>query len=122
MPLLKALQWLAPAALALHLLLAAPLLLAHAQPEGSLPAHGSTVSGSPNRIAVWFDHPMRLTLFEVSGPRGVVPLTQGPGRDALTRFETSPAAPLGPGRYTVRWRGLAADGHVMADEIYFNVR
>lgn len=108
--------------LALQLLLASPQLLAHAQPEGSLPAHGSTISGSPNRIAVWFDHPMRLTLFEVSGPGGVVPLTQGPGRVALTRFETGPATPLVPGRYTVRWRGLAADGHVMADEIYFIVR
>ncbi|OYX55021.1 MAG: copper resistance protein CopC [Comamonadaceae bacterium 32-67-11] len=119
---LKTLLKIAPAALALHLLLATPHLHAHAQPEGSLPAHGSTVSGSPNRIAVWFNHPMRLTLFEVSGPRGVVPLSQGPGRDALTRFETSPATPLSPGKYTVRWRGLAADGHVMADEIYFTVR
>lgn len=116
------LKCIARLALALHLLLAAPQLWAHSQPEGSLPAHGSTISGSPNQIAVWFDHPMRLTLFEVSGPRGVVPLSQGPGRAALTRFETSPATPLGPGRYTVRWRGLAADGHVMADEIYFIVR
>jgi len=119
---LKPFQWIAPAALALSLLLAAPGLLAHAQPEGSQPEHGSTISGSPNRIAVWFDHPMRLTLFEVTGPLGVVPLTQGPGRAVLTRFETSPATPLGPGKYTVRWRGLAADGHVMADEIYFTVR
>jgi len=122
MPNLKTLRLLAPAALALHLLLAAPPVLACAKPEGSLPAHGSTVSDSPNPIAVWFDQPIRLTLFEVSGPRGVVPLTQGPGRDALTRFETGPAAPLGPGRYTVRWRGIADDGHLMADEIYFTVR
>jgi len=65
---------------------------------------------------------MRLTLFEVSGPQGVVQLSLGPSRDALTRFEASPTTPLGPGKYTVRWRGLAADGHAMADEIYFTVR
>lgn len=119
MPCLKCISRMA---LALYLLLAAPQLLAHAQPEGSLPAHGSTVNGSPDRIAVWFDHPMRLTLFEVIGPQGVVPLNPSPSRDALTRFETRPATPLGPGKYTVRWRGLASDGHVMVDEIHFTVR
>ncbi|MFW5453067.1 copper resistance CopC family protein [Thioalkalivibrio sulfidiphilus] len=104
------------------LLLAAPPLWAHAQQEGSYPEHASSIEGSPEKIAVWFDHAMRLTLFEVTGPDGRVELNNRPGRDMLTRFETTPVAPLAPGEYTVRWRGLAEDGHAMFDEFYFTVR
>jgi len=108
--------------LALQLLLSMQHLHAHAQPEGSVPAHGSIINNSPNKIAVWFDHPMRITLFEVSSAQGVVQLRQTPGREELIRFETSPVEQLSPGKYTVRWRGIAADGHIMADEIYFTVK
>jgi len=119
---MKTLQWLASAALALQLLSAPTVLRAHAQPEGSYPAHGAVIDASPARIAVWFDHPMRLTAFELVGPAGAVALSTRPGRQPVTRFETALTAPLPPGRYTVRWRGLAGDGHVMADDFYFTVR
>ncbi|WP_018953162.1 copper resistance CopC family protein [Thioalkalivibrio sulfidiphilus] len=95
---------------------------AHAQQEGMYPEHASTIEGSPEKIAVWFDHAMRLTLFEVTGPQGRVELQSRPGRETVTRFETAPAGPLVPGEYTVKWRGLAEDGHVMFDEFYFTVR
>lgn len=104
------------------LLLAAPPLWAHAQQEGTYPEHASIIEGSPEKIAVWFDHAMRLTLFEVTGPDGRVALDSRPGRDMRMRFETTPANPLPPGEYTVRWRGLAEDGHAMFDEFYFTVR
>ena len=95
---------------------------AHTQQEGMYPEHASTIEGSPEKIAVWFDHAMRLTLFEVSGPNGRVALKERPAREAVTRFETAPAEQLAPGEYTVKWRGLAEDGHAMFDEFYFTVR
>lgn len=97
-------------------------LWAHAQQEGSYPEHEAVVEGTPERIAVWFDHEMRITSFEVIGPNGGVDLTVGPGRAAVSRFETAPAGKMPPGEYTVRWRGMAPDGHVMFDEFYFEVR
>jgi methionine-rich copper-binding protein CopC len=115
-------KWIAPSAIALTLLVVPASLLAHAQPEGTYPEHNSIRDQPPARIAVWFDHPMRITLFEVRGPAGVVPLSARPGATPVSRFEAVPTSPMPPGRYTVRWRGLAADGHVMADEIGFKLR
>ena len=97
-------------------------LLAHAQQEGSYPEHEAVVEGTPERIAVWFDHEMRITSFQVTGPNGAVDLTVGPVRAPVSRFETAPAGNMPPGEYTVRWRGMAPDGHVMFDEFYFEVR
>jgi len=111
-----------PAVIAALILMLPGSLLAHAQKEGTYPEHESTLDGSPNRIAVWFDHDMRLTFFEVSGPDGPVALSQRPGRNPINRFETAPSSTLRPGEYTVRWRGLAEDGHTMFDEFYFSVR
>lgn len=115
-PLLVALAWLG------ILVLTPSMLWAHAQQEGSYPEHQAVVDGTPERIAVWFDHEMRITSFEVIGPNGAVDLTVAPGRAAASRFETAPAGDMPPGEYTVRWRGLAPDGHVMFDEYYFTVR
>nr|WP_296749123.1 copper resistance CopC family protein [Thioalkalivibrio sp.] len=111
-----------PAVMAALMLMVPHGLLAHAQQEGSDPAHESTIGGSPEQIAVWFDHEMRLTFFEVSGPDGPVDLRERPGRTPVSRFETAPSNALAPGEYTVRWRGLAEDGHAMFDEFYFTVR
>ena len=97
-------------------------LWAHAQQEGTWPEDGAVLEGSPESIGVQFDHEMRLTLFEVSGPAGRVALRDSPGQRAVQRFSTAPATPLPSGEYTVSWRGLAADGHVMRDSFVFTVR
>lgn len=109
-------------ALMLQFMLTVQHLHAGTQPNGSIPADGSTISGSPNRVAVWFDRPTRVTLLEVISPRGVVvPLKQMPDERARARFETRLARELTPGTYTMRWSGIAADGVVTANEISFTV-
>jgi methionine-rich copper-binding protein CopC len=52
----------------------------------------------------------------------VVELSGRPGRDPVDRFEARPVTTLEPGEYTVKWRGLAEDGHAMFDEFAFTVR
>lgn len=116
------LMWTVPAVVAALMLMVPHSLLAHAQQEGSDPTHESTIDDSPEQIPVWFDHEMRLTFFEVSGPDGAVDLLERPGRTPVSRFETALSNALAPGEYTVRWRGLAEDGHTMFDEFYFTVR
>jgi copper resistance protein C len=126
MLMLRMTRWARPVsglAMMIGLLGVAPYSLwAHVQQEGSYPEHEAIVDGTPARIAVWFDHTMRLTSFEVTGPNGRVDLAAQPGRSPVSRFETVPAESMPPGEYTVRWRGLAPDGHVMFDEYYFTVR
>ena len=114
----QAIQW---GALVLLLALASPLG-AHAQQEGTYPEDGASIEGTPDRIAVWFDHGLRITFFELQGPQGVVALNQRPGRDPVDRFEARPVTTLEPGEYTVQWRGLAEDGHAMFDAFTFTVR
>lgn len=116
------LTWVLPAVTAVFMLMLPPSLLAHVQQERSEPERESTVDGSPARIAVWFDQDLRLVSFEVSGPDGPVALRQSPDRTRVSHFETAPSNTLAPGEYTVRWRGLAEDGHVMFDEFRFSVR
>ncbi len=111
-----------PTVIAAFMLMLPPSLMAHVQQERSEPEHESTVDGSPERIAVWFDQDLRLVSFEVSGPDGPVALRQRPDRAPARHFETAPSSTLAPGEYTVQWRGLAEDGHVMLDEFRFSVR
>jgi copper resistance protein C len=114
--------WAMPAVIAVLTLMLPSSLVAHVQLDRSEPEHESTVDGSPARIAVWFDQDLRLVSFEVSGPDGPVALRQRPDRTLVSHFETAPSSTLAPGEYTVRWRGLAEDGHVMFDEFHFAVR
>jgi copper resistance protein C len=108
-------------ALALLLLAAAPMLWAHAEVTETWPEKGASVEGSPEVLGVAFNEEMRLTVFEVSGPNGAVPLESEPGREAAATFKFVPAEELVAGDYTVNWRGLAADGHLMSGRFAFTV-
>jgi len=105
---------------ALLLSIAAPLL-AHEGQMGHVPSDGSTVQGTPEEIGIHFDGAMRITQFDVIGPRGRVSLADQPGNDPTEEYHVRPAGDLEPGRYEVRWRGLARDGHMMSGTFRFTV-
>jgi len=108
-------------ALALLLLAVAPMLWAHAEVTETWPETGASVEGSPEVLGIAFNEEMRLTLFEVTGPAGTEPLETDPDREAATTFQFVPAEELVAGDYTVNWRGLAADGHLMSGRFEFTV-
>ncbi|WP_017925249.1 copper resistance CopC family protein [Thioalkalivibrio sp. HL-Eb18] len=105
---------------ALLLAFAAPLM-AHEGEMGQVPEDGSTVQGTPEEIGIHFDGEMRITQFDVIGPRGRVSLEDGPGNDPTEEYHVRPAGSLEPGNYEVRWRGLARDGHMMSGSFRFTV-
>ncbi|WP_028491372.1 copper resistance CopC family protein [Thioalkalivibrio sp. ALE19] len=105
---------------ALLLAFAAPLT-AHEGQMGQVPEDGSTVEGTPEEIGIHFDGAMRITQFDVVGPQGRVSLEGGPGNDPTEEYHVRPAGDLEPGRYEVRWRGLARDGHMMSGTFRFTV-
>ena len=95
---------------------------AHSRPETTAPADGETVTEAPAVIAISFDEPMRVTRIELTSADGdAFALERTDGMAPVTRFEATPP-PLPAGRYTVKWRGLSADGHPMSGRFSFDVR
>ncbi|MEO0820716.1 MAG: copper resistance CopC family protein [Pseudomonadota bacterium] len=108
-------------ALSLFLALATGVAGAHATKERSVPEDGASVRGSPPVIAMMFDAPIRITMIALTGEGGqALSLVRNDDMAPVTRFEAAPE-PLAPGRYEVRWRGLAEDGHAMEGRFSFTV-
>lgn len=86
-----------------------------------MPADGAVLDAAPSVIAMTFDQPMRLTLIRLVTSDGAeVELTRTDGMAPLTEFEAAPAE-MGPGAYTIEWRGLASDGHPMDGSFSFRI-
>ncbi|QDZ13573.1 copper resistance CopC/CopD family protein [Humibacter ginsenosidimutans] len=98
---------------------------AHAVLVSSTPADGSRVDSSPKQVVLTFDENIQL----VPGTARVLSST-GTRADAggahLTAAGTGITIPLHPnlprGSYTVTWRVVSADTHIVAGSIAFGVR
>lgn len=102
-----------PARTALH------LGLAHA-----VPAAGDTVDAAPSELRLTFTANVdaRLARVTLAGPEGAVPLTD-PATGASDRVVVVRIADeLRPGRYTVRWRVVGADGHPVTGDYAWVIR
>jgi methionine-rich copper-binding protein CopC len=68
-----------------------------------------------------FDQPMRLTLVKLTNGDGAeVEVTRTDAMAPVTEFEAA-TAEMGPGTYTVEWRGLSGDGHPMRGSFSFRI-
>ena len=111
----------AVAAVGLSFALAGAAAAAHSRPETTIPANGEVVTQAPALIAISFDKPMRVTRIELTNAGGdAFALGRTDEMAPVTRFEATPP-PLPAGRYTVKWRGLSADGHPMSGRFSFEV-
>ena len=115
--------------LALALLAAlafAPGALAHALVEEISPADRARLDSGPGRVEVRFTEPVQLLQqsdLTVVDARGE-PVSSGPG--AVQQADASvievPVRPrLAPGSYTVRWRVVSSDGHIIPGASVFAV-
>lgn len=95
---------------------------AHSRHEATIPGDGTVVETAPEVIVLSFDTPTRITMMELSNSRGEeFALEHSSGMAPVTRFEAKPAQ-LSAGSYTVRWRGLSADGHPTSCRFSFDVQ
>ncbi|WP_246728787.1 copper resistance CopC family protein [Methylosinus sp. RM1] len=102
-----------------------PILLAHAIVVRTSPAQDGVAAGSIGKVDVWYDAGIRdafaaLAVISASGERV-------DKRDAaIDRADAAHVSvsvnPLGPGKYTVRYRALSADGHLVSGAWDFEVR
>jgi len=93
---------------------------AHAHLTSSIPAEGSTVTGSPTQAVLGFSEVARLaTLTLTRGadtPVKVAPLPAQPAQRLSIALPT-----LSPGAWTLGWRAIAQDGHVTTGSVHFTV-
>ena len=104
---------------------AAPRVLAHAIVLESLPTHDAVLTESPRRIILRFNSRIeaalsRVTIEAVNGKAVALPAARDAGPEA-NRLVV-PVGPLAPGIYVVRYRVLAADGHVTEGALRFSVK
>jgi len=108
------------------LLLAAPAAApAHSQLVRSEPGRNATVTRVPERVKLWFSERIepayaQLSVWSEAGKQvDAGDAAVAPDDPALLSVSTPG---LGPGRYTVRFRVLSVDGHVVESSFVFTVR
>jgi methionine-rich copper-binding protein CopC len=100
-------------------------LAAHLQLDRSAPEADTTVE-SPAEIRLWFSHVPQasatsMRLIRNGAPvEGVGALQPDEGDESV--FAAPVEGPLEDGAYTVSWRTMAADGHVVRGDFSFTVR
>jgi methionine-rich copper-binding protein CopC len=113
------------AALAAALALWPAVALAHAVLVKSVPAQRASLVEPPPRIELWFNERLEPAYSKASVTneagtqvdlRDVAVSTEDPRRLSLS------LPPLKPGRYTVNFRVLSVDGHVVESRLSFTVK
>lgn len=103
----------------------APATDLHLELERSEPAADATLDEAPTEIRLWFTQSPQIDGTSVRVlPVGGEPLETGNARLAEDDDQlvlSSLAAPLANGRYEVRWRAMARDGHVVRGTFEFRV-
>ncbi|MGQ4879279.1 copper resistance CopC family protein [Billgrantia sp. LNSP4103-1] len=100
---------------------AASPLWAEAELVESVPDDGARLEHAPDTFEIWLDEPVRLTLFAVSGPEGMVNLRESTTETLGDRHRAVPEGRLAPGEYRIVWRGTAENGTTSAGGYRFHL-
>jgi hypothetical protein len=95
---------------------------AHTHLESSMPADGAVLTSAPKEVMLHFSEATRLTALTIQkdgdkDAKSIATLPKDP-----TAAATVPLDVLGPGKYTVSWRALGDDSHVMNGKLSFTVK
>lgn len=103
---------------------AAPHAAMHLKLDRSEPAKDASVAAAPAAIQLWYSQEpqVKLTTVKLTGPAGTVDLKPVTAADDDGSHLSAPVGQsLAAGAYTVAWRTLAKDGHVVSGEFGFHV-
>jgi methionine-rich copper-binding protein CopC len=109
----------------LGLLLTFPVtVLAHAQPDHSVPKVGSKLNSAPTEVRIWFDDDIQAASSEIQvldekGNRVDKKDSHGNAKDKT--LLTVSLIKIEPGIYTVLWHALCLEGHTTSGEFKFTV-
>lgn len=94
---------------------------AHTTLQSAVPANNSVVTSPPTQIQLNFAKPARLTALTLQkeGDKEAKAIAALPKDAAITL--SVPIEPLAPGKYTVNWRVMGSDNHLMSGVVRFTV-
>ena len=110
---------------ALGVALSAAPIDAHAVLVRSAPAGRATLSHTPARVDLWFSEPLEPAFSNISvwSPSGArVDRRDGAVTSTDPKQLSVALDAIGPGTYTVRFRVLSVDGHVVESSFPFTVK
>lgn len=99
----------------------APPLWGQVEMVETFPEDGASLDQAPEELTIRLDEPLRLTLFAVSGPEGMLELGETTQHTLAERHRAVPAGRMVPGEYRIVWRGTAASGTVSAGGYRFEL-
>jgi methionine-rich copper-binding protein CopC len=100
--------------------------LPHLKLKRSFPAKDTVLTSSPDAVRLWLSEPAELPATKITvtsdakAPVAVANATRAAGADAP--IEARFAKPLTAGRYTVTWKTMSKDGHVVSGTFAFTVK
>ena len=106
---------------ALAALALAPAALAHARPLGSTPENGAVLATAPRQVVVRFDDVVVVAPGAAAIRNGGGTVLAGPERATGRTVVLPLKRGLVNGDYTVRWRVLSDDGHLLEGLLAFAV-
>ena len=93
---------------------------AHAHLQKSSPADNSVITTSPSNLVLNFSEAARLTALSIQkdeeSKQNLKPLPTTAAQQISV-----PLPPLTPGTYSVNWRVVSDDGHIMAGALHFTL-
>ena len=93
---------------------------AHAHLQKSSPADNGVITASPSNLVLNFSEAVRLTALSIQKNSEPVQNLK-PLPTAAAQQISVPVPQLTPGTYSVSWRVLSDDGHVMAGALHFTL-
>jgi copper transport protein len=94
--------------------------LAHTHLVRSSPAENAVLDKSPASATLVFAEAVTITAVNIQSAGGVKTRVQPLPANPIAE-PSMPLPPLVPGHYTLSWRALSDDGHIMAGTIHFTV-
>ena len=92
----------------------------HTQLSSSLPADQATVAAAPEQLELAFSEDVTLTALSLQDAHGTS-YELGAMPTSARREFAIPVPKLAAGSYSVTWRAVGADTHVVSGEIHFSV-
>ena len=102
-------------------LLTNAVAFAHTELSMSMPADKATLATPPKEVMLHFTEPVRLTAATIQKSGDKTAQDLGPLPAAAANAFTLAVPAMTNGGYTVTWRALADDGHIMKGELTFSI-
>lgn len=107
------------------LLLAQAHVFAHAYLVKSVPAQRAVLLRAPAKIQLWFNEPLEakystLNIIDEAGQNIALSALEVGGAEPKRMTANLHALPAG--RYTVKYRVLSVDGHIVQDQFAFTIK